>query len=77
MSIDSCLSIVHYVIVCSRFRHPIIKKLHKLTTSDPELAELLAKQLFSNAMVGAGLVEDPRMLLTSMNDLLEKVLDKH
>lgn len=61
----------------SVFRHPIIKKLHKLTTSDPELAELLARQLFSNAMVGAGLVEDPRMLLTSMNDLLEKVLDKH
>ncbi|EAT48688.1 AAEL000301-PA [Aedes aegypti] len=58
-------------------KHPIIKKLHKLTTTDPELAELLARQLFSNAMVGAGLVEDPRMLLTSMNDLLEKVLDKH
>ncbi|XP_055623989.1 heat shock protein 75 kDa, mitochondrial [Toxorhynchites rutilus septentrionalis] len=58
-------------------RHPIIKKLHKLTTSDPALADLLAKQLFSNAMVGAGLMEDPRMLLTSMNELLEKVLDKH
>lgn len=58
-------------------KHPIISKLYKLTTSDPELAELLAKQLFSNAMVGAGLVEDPRMLLTSMNELLEKVLDKH
>ncbi|XP_058055092.1 heat shock protein 75 kDa, mitochondrial [Anopheles bellator] len=58
-------------------KHPIIRKLHKLTSSDPELAELLAKQLFSNAMVGAGLVDDPRMLLTSMNDLLEKVLDKH
>lgn len=58
-------------------KHPIIKKLFKLTQSDPELAELLAKQLFSNAMVGAGLVDDPRMLLTSMNELLEKVLDKH
>lgn len=58
-------------------KHPIITKLHKLMSSDPELADLLAKQLFSNAMVGAGLVEDPRMLLTSMNELLEKVLDKH
>ncbi|EDS35400.1 heat shock protein [Culex quinquefasciatus] len=58
-------------------KHPIVKKLFKLTQSDPELAELLAKQLFSNAMVGAGLVDDPRMLLTSMNELLEKVLDKH
>nr|XP_023021643.1 heat shock protein 75 kDa, mitochondrial [Leptinotarsa decemlineata] len=58
-------------------RHPIIKKLHKLTKSDPELAELLAKQLFANSMVGAGLVEDSRFLLTSMNELLVKVLDKH
>lgn len=58
-------------------RHPIIKKLYKLKGSDPELAELLAKQLFANSMVGAGLVEDPRVLLTSMNDLLVKALDKH
>lgn len=66
-------------------KHPIIKKLHKLTTSDPELAKLLAKLLvkllvkllLSQAMVGAGLVDDPRMLLTSMYDWLQKVLDKH
>ncbi|KAJ8958321.1 hypothetical protein NQ318_017467 [Aromia moschata] len=58
-------------------RHPIIKKLHKLMSSDPELGELLAKQLFANSMVGAELVEDPRILLTSMNDLLTKALDKH
>ncbi|CAH1114223.1 unnamed protein product [Psylliodes chrysocephalus] len=58
-------------------KHPIIKKLHKLMSSDPELGELLAKQLFANSMVGAGLVEDPRILLTSMNDLLAKALEKH
>ncbi|KAJ8914590.1 hypothetical protein NQ315_017295 [Exocentrus adspersus] len=33
--------------------------------------------LFANSMVAAGLVEDPRVLLTSMNDLLVKALDKH
>ncbi|XP_076252218.1 TNF receptor associated protein 1 isoform X2 [Rhynchophorus ferrugineus] len=58
-------------------RHPIIKKLYQLKNSDPSLAELLIKQLFANSMVGAGLVEDPRILLTSMNELLVKVLDKH
>ncbi|CAG9764608.1 unnamed protein product [Ceutorhynchus assimilis] len=58
-------------------RHAIIKKLYKLKNSDPELGELLAKQLFANSMVGAGLVEDPRVLLTSMNDLLAKALEKH
>ena len=48
-----------------------------LMTTEPALAELLASQLFSNAMVGAGLVDDPRTLLTSMNQLLEKALEKH
>lgn len=58
-------------------KHPIIKKLHSLRTSDPELAKLLVQQLFANAMVGAGLADDPRLLLTTMNDLLTKVLEKH
>ncbi|KAG5898485.1 hypothetical protein JTB14_015489 [Gonioctena quinquepunctata] len=58
-------------------RHSIIKKLYKLTKTDPELAELLAKQLFANSMVGAGLVEDSRFLINSMNDLLAKILEKH
>ena len=29
------------------------------------------------AQVSAGLVEDPRTMLKSMNDLLEKALEKH
>ncbi|KAK0083033.1 hypothetical protein PV325_009472 [Microctonus aethiopoides] len=57
--------------------HPIIKKLSGLMTSDPKLAELLTKQLFTGAMVGAGLVEDPRILLTSLNELLTLALDKY
>ncbi|XP_011297734.1 heat shock protein 75 kDa, mitochondrial [Fopius arisanus] len=57
--------------------HPIIKKLTTLIESDPKLAELLTQQLFTAAMVGAGLVEDPRILLTSMNELLTKALEKH
>lgn len=58
-------------------RHPIIKKLATLKDSNPRLAELLVKQLFSNAMVGAGLVEDPRTILTSINELLTLSLEKH
>jgi hypothetical protein len=34
-------------------------------------------QLFSNAMVAAGLVEDPRTVVTHMNDLLTLALEKH
>ncbi|XP_045606054.1 LOW QUALITY PROTEIN: heat shock protein 75 kDa, mitochondrial [Procambarus clarkii] len=57
--------------------HPIITKLNELRNSNPRLAELTAKQLFSNAMVLAGLVEDPRTILTSINELLELALEKH
>ncbi|XP_022114520.2 heat shock protein 75 kDa, mitochondrial [Pieris rapae] len=58
-------------------KHPIIKKLHKLISSDKELANMIAQQLFSNAMVTAGLVMDPRNLITNINDLLIKALEKH
>jgi len=57
--------------------HPLIKKLNDLRTSNPQLAILVAEQLFANSMVSAGLVEDPRTMLKSMNELLEKALDKH
>lgn len=58
-------------------KHPIIMKLHKLITADEKLASLLTQQIFSNALTVAGLVEDPRLLLTQMNELLIKVLEKH
>ncbi|XP_046666004.1 heat shock protein 75 kDa, mitochondrial isoform X1 [Homalodisca vitripennis] len=58
-------------------RHPIIKKLNSLSNTNPELAELVTQQLFSNAMVAAGLVLDPRTVLSSMNQLLTLALQKH
>ncbi|CAB3224999.1 unnamed protein product [Arctia plantaginis] len=58
-------------------KHPIIKKLHKLLTSDKELADMVAQQLFANAMITAGLTMDPRGLVTHINDLLVKALEKH
>ncbi|KAL4703395.1 hypothetical protein ACJJTC_011184 [Scirpophaga incertulas] len=58
-------------------KHPIIKKLHKLVSSDKELANMVAQQLFSNAMVTAGLIMDPRNLITHINELLIKALEKH
>merc|ERR1712210_350780 len=57
--------------------HPIIKKLNSLRESNPQLAILVTEQLFANAMVSAGLVEDPRTMLKSMNLLLEQALEKH
>merc|ERR550519_3037186 len=57
--------------------HPLIKKLNHLRDSNPQLAILVTEQLFANAMVSAGLVEDPRTMLKSMNSLLEQALEKH
>jgi TNF receptor-associated protein 1 len=57
--------------------HAIMKKLHGMKSSNPKLAALVAEQLFANAMVSAGLVEDPRTILRSMNDLLTHALEKH
>lgn len=68
--------ILLYFLFFSNFRHEIIKKLNNLRTKDTELADLLVQQLFVNAMVGAGLAEDPRTLLTNMNALLTKALEK-
>ena len=57
--------------------HPIMAKVNALRSSNPKLASLVTEQLFANAMVSAGLVEDPRTILRSMNDLLLEALDKH
>merc|ERR1711936_834844 len=48
--------------------HPIVKKLNSLRETNAPLAILVTEQLFANAMVSAGLVEDPRTMLKSMND---------
>ncbi|CAG0888882.1 unnamed protein product [Cyprideis torosa] len=58
-------------------KHPVIVKLNGLRESNPRLATLVADQLFSNAMVAAGLVDDPRTALGSMNELLTLALEKH
>uniref|UniRef100_A0A224Z626 Heat shock protein 75 kDa, mitochondrial n=1 Tax=Rhipicephalus zambeziensis TaxID=60191 RepID=A0A224Z626_9ACAR len=56
--------------------HPIIAKLAALRTSEPELARKLAKQVFGNAMLTAGLVDDPRKVTSELNDLLTALLEK-
>ncbi|XP_033329171.2 TNF receptor associated protein 1 [Megalopta genalis] len=72
---------MRYSILQPRFEinptHPLIKKLSQLIKSDTKLADLLIKQLFMGSMIGAGLIEDSRVLLTSMNELLTLALEKH
>ena len=56
--------------------HPLIARLDVMRQKDATLAGSVAEQLLDNARVAAGLLEDPRAMLTRLNSLLEKVLAK-
>jgi len=48
--------------------HRLVQKIATLT--DPVLTQMAIKQLFDNACIAAGMIEDPRLLLGNLNDLL-------
>jgi molecular chaperone HtpG len=56
--------------------HPIMARLDAMRQQDVALAGSVAEQILDNARVAAGLLEDPRAMLTRLNTLLEKVLTK-
>jgi len=56
--------------------HPVIARLDAMRQKDVALAGSVAEQILDNARVAAGLLEDPRAMLTRLNQLLEKVLAK-
>lgn len=56
--------------------HPIISRLDAMRQKDATLAGSVAEQILDNARVAAGILEDPRAMLTRLNSLLEKVLAK-
>ena len=55
-------------------RHPVVVKLQQLRQSDATLSELVAHQLFDQARLAAGRLEDPRSMLSRMNTLLSRVV---
>uniref|UniRef100_A0A8C4EY68 Heat shock protein 75 kDa, mitochondrial n=1 Tax=Dicentrarchus labrax TaxID=13489 RepID=A0A8C4EY68_DICLA len=57
--------------------HDLIKKLHQLKDANSDLAGLLLEQIYDNAMITAGLNDDPRPMISRLNDLLSKALEKH
>lgn len=54
-------------------RHAVIKKLAALRGADADKAELVAEQLLDNALIAAGLLEDPSRMVARLNKLLESV----
>jgi len=56
--------------------HPLVTRLEAIRQKDSGLATSVAEQILDNARVAAGLLEDPRAMLTRLNQLLERVLAK-
>jgi len=56
--------------------HPLVVKLNQLKDEDTVLASLLAEQLYDNAMINAGLLDDPREGIQRLQSLLEKALNR-
>jgi len=54
-------------------RHPLIKNVAALRTTNEALAKEIAFQLYDNAMVAAGLLEDPKEMIQRTYSLLEKL----
>jgi molecular chaperone HtpG len=54
-------------------RHAVIKRLAALRTTDAGKAGLVAGQLLDNALIAAGLLEDPSRMVARLNKLLESV----
>jgi molecular chaperone HtpG len=54
-------------------RHPVIKRLAATQASSPEKAELVAAQILDNALIAAGLLENPTQMVARIYKLLETV----
>lgn len=61
-------------------KHPLVRKLYTLSQSeandDVETAGLIAEQLLDNAVIAAGLLEDPRSIVGRINAIMSRMVDK-
>lgn len=56
--------------------HPMIAGLEKLRHTDADLARQVAEQIHDNALISAGLLEDPQAMLKRINALLEQLVKR-
>jgi len=55
-------------------RHEVIKNLAALQESDADLAGLVTQQLTDNALLSAGMMENPQKMVNRMNELLARIV---
>lgn len=53
--------------------HSLVRNLASMRESDPELGGLIVEQLFDNALLAAGYMENPRNMAGRINALLERL----
>merc|ERR1712048_989229 len=52
-------------------KHHILTTLHTIMESNEPVARIAVEQLYDNACIAAGTLDDPRVLLTRLNKVLE------
>lgn len=55
-------------------KHILIQRLNDLRKQEDSFAPLAAEQLFANAQIAAGIIVDPRGMVSRLNEILEKAL---
>ena len=56
-------------------RHDLIKKLHEVRQSRPDLAPMIAEQIVDNALLSAGLLDESKNMVNRVYDIMLKSLD--
>ncbi|KAJ1724441.1 hypothetical protein LPJ53_001282 [Coemansia erecta] len=57
-------------------RDPVIKGLYSLKGKDADMAQKVAKQLLDNALIAAGIMDDPRTMIKRLNEILAHAVSK-
>jgi hypothetical protein len=55
-------------------KHTIMLELFEMKEKNPEFASIIVEQVFDNALVAAGLLDEPRTMLPRINSLMERFL---
>jgi TNF receptor-associated protein 1 len=55
--------------------HDIMKRLHQIKETKPEVAQLVADQIYDNAMLAADIHDNPREMLPRLNTLLSQAME--
>ncbi|CEM13956.1 unnamed protein product [Vitrella brassicaformis CCMP3155] len=51
--------------------HELTTSLYHLQTSQPDIAQMLTEQLYDNACIAAGILDEPKTMLDRLNNLLQ------